>query len=184
MQENQQNQTEIARDLRDAPDTATKKGVKEWLIRQGAKGIISTNAVAVIIGCSRRVVKDAENAGDIKAIDKCTYDLDSVVEWLWKNPRYIAQERKYYEVTEATYPLVREIIQRNAKTLLRLWNNDIDDLTSEICYRITRKPMGATKVSERTLAINIINDLWREKQTQQMVRTVSLDALREKGQLR
>lgn len=174
-------ETEVARDLRDAPDAATKKAIKEWLIKRGAKGIISTNAVALIIGCSRRVIKDAENAGEFKILDKCTYSLDSVVDWLMQNPRYIAQEKKYYEVTEATYPLVSSVIKQHARTLLKLWNNDLEDLTAEICYRISRKPMGATKVSEKTIIINIINDMWREKRTQQMANTVSLNALQEKG---
>lgn len=174
-------ETEVARDLRDAPDAATKKSIKEWLIKRGAKGIISTNAVALIIGCSRRVIKDAENDGAFKVLDKCTYDLDSVVDWLMKHPRYIAQEKKYYEVTEGTYPLVRSIIMQHARPLLKVWNNDIDDLTAEVCYRVSRKPMGATKVSEKTVIINIINDMWREKQTRQMVNTVSLNALQEKG---
>jgi hypothetical protein len=178
--ENQTENKEV-RDLRDAPDTATKKGIKEWLVSKGAAGIISTNAVAQIIGCSRRVIKNAENDGAFKILDKCTYDLDSVVEWLWKHPRYIAQNKKYYEVTESTYKVVRAIVLQNARPLLKLWNNDTDDLVAEICYRIGRKTIGATKVSDRTLAINIINDLWREKQTQQMLNTVSLDALREKG---
>jgi hypothetical protein len=181
METEEEIKTEVARDLRDAPDAATKKSIKEWLIKRGAKGIISTNAVALIIGCSRRVIKDAENEGAFKILDKCTYDLDSVVDWLMKHPRYIAQEKKYYEVTEGTYPLVRSIIMQHAKPLLKVWNNDIEDLTAEICYRVSRKPMGATKVSEKTVIINIINDLWREKRTQQMVNTVSLNALQEKG---
>lgn len=181
METEEKNVTEVARDLRDAPDAATKKSIKEWLVKRGAKGIISTNAVALIIGCSRRVIKDAENAGAFKILDKCTYDLDSVVDWLMKNPRYIAQEKKFYEVTEATYKNVKDILLRNSKTLIRLWNNDVDDLTAEVCYRISKKPMGATRVSEKTVIINVINNLWHEKQTQQMVNTVSLNALQEKG---
>ena len=181
MQQIENNVNEVARDLSDAPVAATKKAIKEWLIEKGARGIISTNALAVIIGCSRRVIKDAENANQFKILDKCTYDLDSVVDWLMKNPRYVAQQKKYYEVTEVTYQNVKEILLRNSKTLIRLWNDDVDDLTAEVCYRISKKTMGATRVSEKTVIINVINSLWREKQTQQMAKTVSLDAIRANG---
>lgn len=162
--------------LTDAPIAATKTAVKQWLIERGAKGIISTNAVASILGVSRRVVKNAENENQFTILDKCTYTLDSVAEWLLKHPRYIAQDIKGFEVTEELYPKVKQILLATSPTLVRLWNGDVDDLTHEVCFQIA-KNSKTSQCSENTIIRRAINNIWHRKSTQQMTQTSSIENL-------
>ena len=170
---------EIKRDLSNAPSAFTRKAVKQWLIDHGAKGVISTSAVALIVGVSKRVVKDAERAGKLPAIDKCTYILDAVVDWLVKNPRYMAQGTRYFHVTEGTMALVKQIILNRYKGLLKLWNNDLDDLTMETCYRLSITPLGAT-CSDALIIIRTLNKIWHSKDVQNRRVTVPLDAISQR----
>ena len=176
MEKNEKN--EEKRELTDAPMAATAKSVREWLLERGAKGILSTSAVANVVGCSKRTVKNAENSGELPSIDKCTYELDSVVQWLLKHPRYMAQGENRFQLTEATYQNVREILLKTSPTLIKLWNNDVDDLVSEVCYQMSRTRVSGS-CSEKTIIHHAINNLWHKKSTRQMVQTVSLDAIRE-----
>lgn len=162
--------------LTDAPIAATKSAVKQWLMERGAKGIIATNAVASILGVSRRVIKNAENDGEFDVLDKCTYTLDSVAEWLLKHPRYMAQDIKEFEVTEDLYPKVKKILLATSPTLVRLWNGDVDDLTHEVCCQIA-KNSKSSQCSENTIIRRAINNIWHRKSTQQLTQTVSLETL-------
>ena len=167
--------------LTDAPITATKAAVKQWLIDKGAKGIISTNAVASLLGISRRVVKNAENDNAFVVLDKCTYSLDSVAEWLLKHPRYMVQKVSGIELTEDLYGKVKKIILQTSPTLLKLWNNDLDDLTHEVCCQIAKNSKSSS-CSETTIIRRAINNIWHRKSTQQMTQTVSIETLRSNQQ--
>lgn len=168
------------RDLTDAPAIFSKNGIREWLTERGAKGLMSASAIATIIGVTPRVIKNAEARGDLSIVDKSTYPIESVIEWLYANPRYIRQNVRYWQVTEETYPRVKEILQRQYKRMIELWNNDVDELTAEVCYRMGRMPMSSP-VKETTVIFRTINNLWHEKQTRTIARSVSLDQMCEKG---
>lgn len=163
--------------LTDAPNATTKAAVKQWLIERGAAGIISTNAVATLLGISRRVVKNAENDNAFEVLDKCTYSLDSVAEWLLKHPRYMVQKVKGIELTEELYEKVKKVIQQTSPTLLKLWNDDLNDLAHEVCYQISKNSKGAL-CSETTIIRRAINNIWHRKSTQQLTQTVSMETLR------
>lgn len=170
---------EIKRDLSNAPSAFTHKAVKQWLLDHGAKGVISTAAVALIVGVSKRVVKDAERAGKLPNIDKCTYDLNAVVDWLVANPRYMAQGTRYFQVTEDTIALVKQIILNRYQGLLKLWYDDIDDLAAETCYRLSLTPLGAT-CSDALIVVRTLNKIWHSKDVQNRRVTVSLDSITQK----
>ena len=168
---------EIKRDLSDAPSAPTKAAIKEWLIAKGAKGIISTAAVALIVGVSKRVVKDAERSGELPTIDARTYHIDAVAAWLLKHPRYVAQGTGKYQITEDTYNHAMAILKKDYQTLIALWNNDVNDLAQEVCYRLARTVV-TSECSEDLLIRRVANNIWHSKDVQQRTMTVSLDALR------
>lgn len=168
------------RELTDAPAVFSKDGIRDWLTERGARSIMSASAVATIIGVTARVIKNAESRQELSSIDKSTYPIESVVQWLYANPRYIRQNVRYWQVTEDTYPKVREILQRNYRRMIELWNNDVDELTAEVCYRMTKMPMSSP-VKETTVIFRTINNLWHEKNTQTIARGISLNQLQEEG---
>lgn len=179
MSRKEEQMEEIKRDLSNAPAAFTPKAVKQWLLEHGAKGVISTAAVALIVGVSKRVVKDAERAGKLPAIDKCTYDLDDVVAWLVANPRYMAQGTRYFQVTEDTVALVKQIIVTRYQGLLKLWNHDVDDLVNETCYRLSLTPLGAT-CSDTLIIVRTLNKIWHSKDVQNRRVTVSINSVSPK----
>ena len=168
---------EIKRNLSDAPAAATLKAIKEWLIAHGAKGIMSTAAVSLIVGVSKRVVKDAERSGELPAIDIRTYNIDSVAAWLAKHPRYVEQGTGRYQITEDTYDHAMAILKKDYQTLIAIWNNDVQDLAQEVCYRLARTVV-TSECSENLLIRRVANNIWHSKDVQQRTMTVSLDALR------
>lgn len=176
----QQNE-EVTRGVTDAPAALTKSAVKTWLTEHGAGGIISQEALADILGVQKRTIKKAENEGEFKPIDRCTYALDDIVAWLIKHPRYISQKREMFMVKPDHYPMVANLIKSMAMPLLRLWNNDIDDLTAEVCYQMGRMPLSSIKVPDNIVAIRAIHIIWNQKRTRNMKNTVSLDAIHEHG---
>lgn len=168
------------RDLTDAPAVFSKAGIRDWLLERGAKGLMSASAIAAIIGVTPRVIKNAEARKDLSVVDKSTYPIESVIEWLYANPRYIRQNVRYWQVTEETYPKVKQILLHQYKRMIELWNNDVDELTAEVCYRMGRMPMSSP-VKETTVIFRTINNLWHEKQTRTIAKCVSLDQMNEKG---
>lgn len=174
------NSPEITRGITDSPTALTLTAVKAWLIEHGAGGIISQEALADILGVQKRTIKSFEKKG-VKPIDKCTYNLDDIVKVLVKNPRYLSQKRELFAVKPEHYPMVKNLIKSMAMPLLKLWNNDIDDLTAEVCYQMGRMPLSNTKVPDNIVAIRAIHIIWNQKRTNQMKKTVSLDAIQENG---
>lgn len=150
-----------ARNFFDAPEAFTKKNVKAWLISKGAKGIITANGVAYIIGIHARTVKDAERAGKITPIDKCTYTLDDVAQWLYENPRHIAQSLPKFEADEETAGMIKAVLLSNFRGLVRAWDGgELDDLVNEVIYRLIQKRRAT--ISKTTVVFSICNDIWRE----------------------
>lgn len=167
---------EIERDLSNAPNAFTHKSVKQWLVDHGAMGVLSISAISLIVGVSKRTIKDAERAGKLKNIDKCTYELDAVVDWLVKNPRHMAQGTRYFKVTEETLENVKKIIRNRFQGLLQFWNNDIDDLALETCYKLSTTPLGAA-CSESLIIIRALNKIWHSKDVQNRKMTVPLETI-------
>ena len=168
---------EVKRNLSNAPAACNFKSVKEWLVEHGAQGVLGLSAVSLIIGVSKRTVKDAERSGQLKAIDKCTYTIDAVVDWLIANPRHMAPGTRYFGVTDATVGKVKQISLGRFQGLLKLWNNDVDDLAHEACYRLSITPLGAA-CSEELIIVRTLNKIWHSKDVQNRRVTVSLDSIK------
>lgn len=167
---------EIKRNFADAPSASTQKSIREWLLERGAKGIISTTAVAEIVGVSERTVKNAENSGELSVVDKRTYTLDSVVEWLMKNQRYVAQDTGRFELTPEVYDHVRKMLHKFAQPLIRLYNNDVEELVSEICCRLTKRRL-TNDVSLSTVIYREIVNFSNSKTSNRRRQTVMVNPL-------
>ncbi len=168
------------RNLMTAPKAFTRVAIKEYLEEQGASGIIDKYALALLLGTmSQRAVRNHTNAGNLKPINPgnppFVYTLDAVVDFLMANPRYIAQQRAFWEITEHTAELIRVIVNTDWKTLLHY--DDMDGLVSEVQYRMMKTPK--TPCSEDRVIRGILGKIWREYKRQGLNINVSLDAIND-----
>jgi len=161
------------RNVSEAPGFSYRS-VMQWLAERGAKGIINTRCVAYIVGCSLRTVKNAERNGEIKAIDKCTYELDSVARWLMKHPRFLAQDRPSWNIDEKAMADIRNIVVSKHQTLIQMFNNDVDELVQEIACRLLKKKKG--KCSFSTAVYSVIGYIKRENLHR--IKTVPISTIR------
>lgn len=168
---------ENVQNLTSPPIAWNCKSVKNWLIENGMGAVVSATALSEFIGVSRKTIKNAENAHKLTTVDKCTYSIDSVANWLVANPRYVAQRKKCVEVTEGTYELIRTVLLSKYPRLLELYHGDVEDCSHEVAYRLGKTSAGKA-CSEYLLVIRAINNLWHTKQVQQANRTVSLEEAR------
>lgn len=167
----------------DAPkgDRLTIEGVKQWLVDHGCCAVISTNNLAALIGKHRHLVKEAERSGELESCDKCTYTLDAAAKWLVHHPRYISEVSEATWIpNDETHDLIRAIISKSYQGLLRIWNNDLEDLTAEVSFRMM-KTKKTGDVPESVIIMRRLCDLWREAKNRNRHRNVSLDAIQEKG---
>lgn len=138
-----------------APQTSTLKGVKDWLIARGACGIMSNTVVADIVGVSKRTVYNATRDGKLPTIDKCTYAIDDVAKWLFANQRYISQAGAV-AINEELYSHVKAMLLRFGQPLIKLYNNDVQELVSEIAFRLSKRRI--------TSAVSLSTVIYREIQ--------------------
>lgn len=68
-----------------------KTKIRELLEQAGIAGVVTTRCLAEKLGISVRTVNSVKNKGQLRQIDRNTFDLDSIVEWLYAHPRYIAR---------------------------------------------------------------------------------------------
>lgn len=170
------------RDASDAPNLFTIKGVKEWLISRGACAVISLRCVAAIVGCSTRVIKNAERAGELPSVDRCTYLRDDVAEWLLKHPRYIAQEQQpKWELNDETIGLIKALLQSKFAGLIRCWDGGgLDDLVNEIVFRLTKKRRRSS-VAISTVIYSVCTETYRDlkRRMERNGQTISLNNLED-----
>lgn len=170
--------TEKKRAIDDAPSALTHKAVKEWFIKNGAKGVVKKTVVANILGVSPRTVKNAEKDKKLISIAPGIYTLDDVVDWSISNPRLLAQDVGYWELTESLFEHVKATLLSKHQTFIKVWNNDVEDLTSEVCYRISKRKK-LNYVDETYIINSAIVGLWREVKSKQMDINISFETLRE-----
>jgi len=161
------------RDPFDAPSYSLRS-VMEWLIGHGACGIINTRGVAYIVGCSMRVVKDAERRGEIKAIDKCTYKLESVAQWLMKHPRFISQSEPGWEIDEARLSDIRNLLVSKHQALIAMFHDDAEELVQEVAYRLMN--YKKTRCSFSTAVYSVVAKIARDEKRR--IQTVSLTTVK------
>lgn len=165
------------RSLNEAPESFTKKSVEEFLRNRGACGIITAHGIATILNVGYRVIKDAERNGEFKSIDKCTYRLEDLIDWIMKNPRFIAQSHAKWDVTENTPEIAKTVIKKSWTALLKFW--ELEDLIAEVCYRMLQQKK-TSECSEELVITRILAKIWREMKSRTIHKTVSLDAINEK----
>lgn len=68
-----------------------KTEIKRLLSEHGLAGVASTKRVAEVLGFCLRVISAAENKGQLPQIDRNTYDIDSIVNWLHGHQRYLVR---------------------------------------------------------------------------------------------
>ncbi len=68
-----------------------KKKIREILAGVGISEVVSTRYLAAALKLSPRTIASARKKGELRQIDRGTYDLDSIVEWLFARPRYITR---------------------------------------------------------------------------------------------
>lgn len=165
--------------LRDAPKAFTPKAIREFLEARGACGIIDSFALATLLGTiSQRSIRNATNAGKLKAMNPDSppyvYTIEEVIKFLMEHPRYIAQQREMWEVTEDTSLLIKKIIHKSWPTLLKCIGEE--DLVAETQFRMMKTPK--TECSEGKVIVGILGKIYREYKRQPQ--TVSFDAINTK----
>lgn len=77
-----------------------KTAIRTLLIELGITGVVSTRKLAETLNLAKRTIASEKLKGHIRQIDRNTYGLEDIVEWLHRHPRYlIGLETK--EVTHA-----------------------------------------------------------------------------------
>jgi len=71
-----------------------KECIRRMLVDSGVDEVTTTRNLAGALGLSVRTITGAKNKGELKQLDRNCYDLDSIVEWLYANPRYITGIRR------------------------------------------------------------------------------------------
>lgn len=161
--------------LQGAPKAFNKTAIREFLEGRGMGGIVDSWALAEGLGSvSQRTIRNMTNLGKLKAMSPeppFVYTIESIIDFLMENPRYIAQRRETWSVTEETSTLIKKIIYKSWRTMLQF--HDEDDLVAEVQYRMLKTPK--TACSEGRVIIAILGKIYREAKRQ--VKTVSLDEI-------
>lgn len=167
------------RNVADAPESLTKTGVKDWLVKNGAAGIISAAAAANIVGCSKRIIKNAEKDKQLKSVSPGVYLIDDLCCWLISKPKYLAQGVPRWEITlELREHVKRELLAR-FNFFVRNYKDGLEDLISEVCLIIAKKKKLKT-VQESTVINSAIIDLWRKYNVanKNQIKTISTEKVK------
>lgn len=174
---------EKKRRIDDAPNALTKKSVKEWFISNGAKGVVKKTVIANILGINPRTVKNAEKNKKLKAIVPGIYTLEDIVDWAIENPKLLAQDVGYWEITEELLEHVKATLLSKHPTFIKVWNNDVEDLASEVCLRISKRKK-LNYVDETYIINSAIIGLWRFVKSRGIDKTVSLETLKKESHIK
>jgi hypothetical protein len=169
----------MEKNLTSAPAAVNVKAIKEWLITQGAAGIMKLDAICDILGISKRVIQDAVRNGEIHPLEKSTFSLDEVANFLMVKPRYMAQKKTKFTLTEEIYPEIQNILKQKYPTLIKLWNDDMEELVSIIAHRLANTPIGNKPCSNWLRITRVINKFWHSKEVQKRKVTVSIEDVGE-----
>lgn len=66
-----------------------KKEIKEILLPYFTAGVITEKHLAEALKYERRVINTNKNKGLLRQVDRGTYAIDDVVNWLFAAPRYL-----------------------------------------------------------------------------------------------
>ena len=69
----------------------TKTFIRNALQTAGIYGVVTTRRLADVLRISVRTIGAAKNRGELRQIDRNTFELESIVEWLYAHPRYFTK---------------------------------------------------------------------------------------------
>lgn len=68
-----------------------KTAIRNLLADLGISGVVSSRRLAHALNLSIRTISAEKLKGHIRQVDRNTYDLESIVEWLHAHPRYMTR---------------------------------------------------------------------------------------------
>lgn len=68
-----------------------KTAIRTLLAGLGISGVVSSKRLADALKISIRTINAEKLKGHVRQIDRNTYDLESIVEWLYSHPRYMTR---------------------------------------------------------------------------------------------
>ena len=71
--------------------TMNKTAIRTLLAGLGISGVVSSKRLADALKISIRTINAEKLRGHVRQIDRNTYDLESIVEWLYSHPRYMTR---------------------------------------------------------------------------------------------
>ena len=72
-------------------ENMTQKFIRETLARAGVGAVVSGQQLAKALRISPSTVRMAKMDGRIRQVDRDTYELEAVVDWLMAQPRYLTK---------------------------------------------------------------------------------------------
>ena len=88
-------------------DWSKRREIVKWLKCSGAQEYISCSELSKFLHISKRVIKDAENSGELPSVNCSLYDLEKVADWLLRFPLYASLNRSIHYLVEDS-PEVRK----------------------------------------------------------------------------
>lgn len=150
-----------------------KSEIKEILIAKGIKNYISTNLLADKLGICRQTIYRARKNNQLHAIANNCYHLENIVEWIYKNPKYIIPPNNNWQLSNEVYSEITKVIQ-NWQCLLKFWQ--LEDLIAEVQIRIARRKKNSIPLQ---LVINrILGELWRNNHKKPLFNSIPLNERR------
>jgi len=162
-----------------SPSDLNTTAITSWLKAIGLGDIVDSRMLAVKLhNVTERTIRNHAQNGRLKRAQAGSYvfRLEDVADWLVRNPRYIAQSSEHWAVDEHTRNSIRKIVLNDWKNMTKIY--DLDDIVSEIVSCLLSKPKNTAYIT--TAINNSLRQVWRKLKKENLHRTVSLDAIKER----
>ncbi|MEG1925853.1 MAG: hypothetical protein RR415_08895 [Ruthenibacterium sp.] len=162
-----------------SPSDLNTEAIMAWLKAIGLGNIVDSRMLAVKLhNVTERTIRNHAQCKKLKRAQTGSYifRLEDVAAWLTQNPRYIAQSGEYWAVDEHTKNTIRKIVLNDWKNMTKIY--ELDDIVSEVVAYLLSKPKNTAYIS--TAIKNSLRQVWRRLKKENLHRTVSLDAIKER----
>ena len=68
-----------------------KTEIRNFLSQLGLTGVVTTKGLAEFLGLAPQTINAAKNAGKLHQLDRNCFDINSIVNWLFENPRHLTR---------------------------------------------------------------------------------------------
>ena len=65
--------------------------IRNLLSQLGLTGVVTTKGLAEFLGLAPQTINAAKNAGKLHQLDRNCFDINSIVNWLFENPRHLTK---------------------------------------------------------------------------------------------